>query len=156
MSSATKLCVVCKKDCSNQPRVKDSRGRYFHRSCYDAAKRRQQEAKTKAAQAEPAPDPVPLAELVDHGLSSMDDFAAPSADACPSCGGPMAPEAILCTGCAYPRQGLQCFLHRRWSTNGSSHAGDRQFDDLDRLDRLLFLLLGRKRTAHTRQHDRGE
>ncbi len=101
MSSATKLCVVCKKDCSNQPRVKDSRGRYFHRTCYDAAKRRQQAA--KAAQAEPAPEPVPLAELVDHGLSSMDDFAALSADACPSCGGPMAPEAILCTGCGYNR-----------------------------------------------------
>ncbi|MCZ6817760.1 MAG: hypothetical protein O7F76_13820, partial [Planctomycetota bacterium] len=71
--------MVCKKDCSNQPRVKDSRGRYFHRSCYDAAKRRQQAA--KAAQAEPAPEPVPLAELVDVGLSSMDDLAAPAAHA---------------------------------------------------------------------------
>lgn len=109
MSSATKVCVVCEKDCSNQPRVKDSRGRYFHRDCYDAAKRRLEAAKAaakagaKAVPEEPAPEPVPLAEVVDDGFSSMDDFATPSENACPSCGGPLAPEAILCTGCGYNR-----------------------------------------------------
>ena len=48
-------------------------------------------------------DGVPIAKVVDDDLVSLDDLdgfesSASSGPACPSCGGPMEPEAILCTG----------------------------------------------------------
>lgn len=33
------VCALCGQDCSSGPRLKDSRERYFHRACYDEAKR---------------------------------------------------------------------------------------------------------------------
>lgn len=106
MAAAAKICIVCKKDCTGQPRTKDSRGRYFHRQCFEKAKRRLQAAKAARDRGPAAPQPevAPVAEIVDDGLESLAAFeSGPTGDGCPGCGGPLAPDAILCTGCGYNR-----------------------------------------------------
>lgn len=40
-----KICVICKQDCSNDPRFKDDQGNYIHESCYN----RDQEQKAQPA-----------------------------------------------------------------------------------------------------------
>lgn len=52
-----KVCVICGEDCSGRPRIKDSNGRYYHKSCHEEALRR------KPARAEAAPPPKPEPEL---------------------------------------------------------------------------------------------
>lgn len=41
-SAAVKVCVVCRKDCSNRPRTKDGQGRYTCRKCVDRLQEQQQ------------------------------------------------------------------------------------------------------------------
>ncbi|UCD75317.1 MAG: hypothetical protein JSV91_00050 [Phycisphaerales bacterium] len=38
---ATKICAICGEDCSKQRRVKDNKGRYYHKECVDKARREQ-------------------------------------------------------------------------------------------------------------------
>ena len=63
---AERICGICHEDCSERPRIKDPKGRYFCRACYDeaVAARKEREA--------PAPD--------DGALSWMDEItpAAPA------------------------------------------------------------------------------
>ena len=32
-----RVCQACGKDCSGQPRIKDKKGRYLHKACYEKA-----------------------------------------------------------------------------------------------------------------------
>ena len=54
---SAKICAICGKDCSNDLRIKDPKGRYFHRDCYERA------AQAQHQQAPPAP--IPEAPPVD-------------------------------------------------------------------------------------------
>ena len=40
MGNSLKVCVICGEDCSGRPRIKDSNGRYYHKSCHEEALRR--------------------------------------------------------------------------------------------------------------------
>jgi len=59
-----KCCIICGADCTGKPRVKDPRGRYFCRPCYDAR---------SPAHAEAARSPVGSTEPLDAVLPA-DDF----------------------------------------------------------------------------------
>ncbi len=38
----TKICVICGEDCSGRPRIKDPRGHYYCKACYEQARHRLQ------------------------------------------------------------------------------------------------------------------
>lgn len=80
-NSFAKTCVVCGADCSNKPRVKDRRGRYFCRPCYEAAVKKQKARKAHAARPRakaPPPEPaVQLAEETDDLMALASGEAVP-------------------------------------------------------------------------------
>jgi hypothetical protein len=113
-----KVCVVCGVDRSGRPRVKDPRGRYYCRDCYERLSRRQKkhhEAKPAAVPPPPEepqePELIPADEDGDLGLfgelSSAEGGAAVAnvqQIPCPGCRHPMSADAILCMRCGYDRQ----------------------------------------------------
>ena len=99
MPRAPKTCVICIKDCAGSPRVKDRRGRYYHRPCFRAMRRELLPVKDGAKRG-PLKS-VPIAEAINDLISSPTE--APSTNACPSCADSLAPQAILCTRCGYNR-----------------------------------------------------
>jgi len=69
-TGSQKICVICGDDCSAMARVRDSHGRYYHKSCHEEAAARQQkrrekkakkqaDARPEAGSARPAPAPMP-------------------------------------------------------------------------------------------------
>ena len=43
-----KICVICGEDCSNRPRTKDARGRYYCMACYEQQRQKQQAVQAPA------------------------------------------------------------------------------------------------------------
>lgn len=77
-STATaKICGICGEDCAGQPRIKDPKGRYYHKACYERVM-----AERAAAASAPADRGLvefDLDPVGDDGPSFLDDFAAPAA-----------------------------------------------------------------------------
>ncbi len=124
---ASKVCVACGVDCTDRPRAKDKRGRYFCRPCYNRAVQ-----KARARQAAPAAATVPasrpavrarpraaaaapvarataapvdsLAELA--ALESRGTAIATAPLPCPSCGEPLPATDRVCRRCGYDRRGV--------------------------------------------------
>lgn len=105
-SPAQKTCRICGQDCSDRPRVKDGKGRYYCRECAEAA-----------AESRPArPSPLPRVDhAIDLDLDDPDDVPIePEANAprpglvlCPVCGRPLAPDTGRCPACGYdPAKGI--------------------------------------------------
>ncbi|MFK7961014.1 MAG: hypothetical protein AB8G96_10860 [Phycisphaerales bacterium] len=106
-----KVCVLCGADCAGQPRIKDPRGRYYHKACHEQAARERAmpssapvdlyaaAAVTSAAAAPPAFDDGP--SFLDDILPSTPSHAAAAAGVCPNCGGGFAPSAVVCTSCGF-------------------------------------------------------
>ncbi len=114
-SSKQKICTLCHQDCSDRPRIKDPKGRYYCRECYENAKQ-QKRSETPAPTRAPAPPraPAPLAAPLDDGddLGLLVNLAAEAATApreeqpsshCPSCNKAMPPQATMCVECGYNR-----------------------------------------------------
>ncbi len=101
--SPEKICVRCGEDCSSRPRIKDPRGRYYCKHCYDKAKAELEAKKAEAEmdfiarELEPAP---PVAPPVAPPTESAE---APPVQptSCPECGAALAPGAVICTNCGY-------------------------------------------------------
>jgi len=74
-----KTCVLCGGDVENSPRLKDTKGRYMHRVCYERA----------------------LAERSGKPDAGAAATRAGSAIACPTCSAPLAATAMLCTACGF-------------------------------------------------------
>ena len=57
-----KICAICGRDCSGQPRIKDPKGRYFHKSCYEQAleERKMRQAAEREGEAEADVQPPPM------------------------------------------------------------------------------------------------
>jgi len=128
--SAGKTCRRCGVDCSKLPRVKDDRGRYYCKPCYEAARREKvrRDAARAALAAEPEPaavddepvdvEPIDTAEEDSRTTEialEADSFAigdwseAPLQletveETCPGCGGAMAASAVVCLGCGFNRK----------------------------------------------------
>src|SRR5437867_10526512 len=47
-TGGAKICVACGEDCSNRPRTKDAKGRYFCKPCYEKAVQHQRSAAAPA------------------------------------------------------------------------------------------------------------
>jgi hypothetical protein len=113
MSSGNeKICVICGEDCSNKPRTKDSKGRYYCKPCHDQALREKRGiAKTAKAAAVFKPPPPPK-KRDDDPLSLLDELipdvapvaAAGGVRACANCGGAMTPGAVICLNCGFNTQ----------------------------------------------------
>lgn len=104
-----KICGICHQDCSDRPRVKDQRGRYFCKACAAAHAGRAAPAPAPASQpvaqadtqpdehpyalddADPGSSPLPI-ELLDHVERSTP---------CPACMHSMPPGAKVCVACGY-------------------------------------------------------
>lgn len=86
-----RICAVCKKDCGASERLKDKKGRYFHKACYERAKKaalaKQQGASAAPQPRRAAPAPRP---------------AAPAS--CPNCNAMLQPGAVMCTTCGFNLQ----------------------------------------------------
>ena len=92
-----KTCVICGEDCSGRPRIKNARGQYACRSCYEA----------RAASKAPAPAQSEQ-DSEDYGLAGVLDGLAdggaaepvvPRNAACPACNLPVAAGQAICTSC---------------------------------------------------------
>lgn len=112
-----KICVICGEDCSQQRRIKDDQGRYYHKECYDQAKQAKR-AKKAASQSAPAsssmplkftptgePDPYALDTDVmeESGSGSAMELDADSqpTKVCPHCHRRMPLEHATCSHCGY-------------------------------------------------------
>ena len=105
-----KVCVLCGEDCSQRPRVKDRRGRYYCRPCYDKAKeavdaRKALEETPPDPELRAEPEPEPELEPVpdpEAWMVPLEGEAAPAVG-CPACGRRMDKGAVICTNCGYTR-----------------------------------------------------
>ncbi len=101
MPSTTKVCAVCKQDCSAKPRVKDPAGRYFCKACH--ATLQSQVAKQPQAAVAPAQQQDQDLDWNTDDLASLQaiDTTESTFATCPSCSSPMGRAAIICPGCGF-------------------------------------------------------
>ena len=106
-----KICVLCGEDCSQKPRTKDRKGRYYCRECYDEALERQEARRYAPEAPPPAADPgaepgfgVDPDNALDLGLDEPDATPVTMAMVCPGCRAPLAREAVVCVSCGYNMQ----------------------------------------------------
>ena len=107
---AEKICAICGKDCSTAPRIKDSKGRYAHSACVEKlqtrkARKPQQdpgggEPRRPKAAAEPITAGLDLTSGLDADYGDIDPETGQAVpNLCPSCGRPVARDAMICTHC---------------------------------------------------------
>lgn len=103
-----KTCKLCGEDCAGQPRIKDSRGNYYHRSCHEEAKRslaaHDALASSKSSVALPGIDSAPESDSRILLGALIDDVEPPPRGPvrhCPECGLPLAPGDLFCSTCSH-------------------------------------------------------
>ena len=115
--SAGKTCVVCGKDVSGQPRVKDAAGHYMCAGeCQQKAIAAAKARKDAAAQPKPGP-PAPLGPTLAKKPASseplppggllgqlIDDSPMLKSAKCESCGSAMPGGSVICTRCGFNTQ----------------------------------------------------
>lgn len=98
------------------PRIKDKKGRYYHKTCYEKAK-----ARKEAGPAPPAPptddvlDPRLILDDEPGGIDPFDDIKdSPAAEtvpagtiACPTCGNALQVDSVICMNCGHNLRGGQ-------------------------------------------------
>jgi uncharacterized RDD family membrane protein YckC len=92
----TKPCVLCGEDCAGRPRIKDPKGRYYHKECYEREVARLAQQAAEATPAEPAAFD-PYADVGNDAASAQPAGTKP----CPGCSAPLEPEAVVCIACGY-------------------------------------------------------
>ena len=91
VQSPKKICVVCGKDVSDSPRVKDAQGRYV---CQGAC----QATFAGKAKAPAAPAPKVESSFMDQLISTSPMISTTS---CPTCNAPLPRDGVLCTRCGF-------------------------------------------------------
>lgn len=91
--ASPKVCVSCGAEVANVARVKDRRGRYLCRPCFERVQARR--ARSQAAPPEP--------EGGDVMSSLLARAKPPGARPCLQCGSPNPLDAVLCVRCGYNR-----------------------------------------------------
>ncbi|TVQ33561.1 MAG: hypothetical protein EA376_01990 [Phycisphaeraceae bacterium] len=91
-----KSCALCGGDVENTPRLKDSKGRYMHRACYERA----MAAKSSGAGIASGSGAA-AASGADAGILPIQPSDRERARACPSCNAMMEGLARLCIACGY-------------------------------------------------------
>lgn len=93
-AAPAKVCVSCKVDVTNAPRMKDPQGRYYCQACASKA--------TKSSPSKPVSVVAPaVSGNQDFMAKIIDEAAEKASHTCPSCQHPIAPDAKLCTGCGF-------------------------------------------------------
>lgn len=107
-SGNEKVCAICGEDCSNKPRTKDSKGRYYCKPCHERALRAKTKPEPKAATVRPMPPPKPRREepvsLLDDLIPDAAPVAAAGSRMCANCGSAIASDAIICLNCGFNTQ----------------------------------------------------
>lgn len=107
MPDSSKHCVICGMDCAGQPRLKDARGRYYHKECVvrDLEKKAQ-----KSQQAAVTPESLQETGIELDAIDIMDEIASEALQAsgsqhtCASCGLPMSAHNVICMNCGFDSQ----------------------------------------------------
>ncbi|MBC7835770.1 MAG: hypothetical protein H7Y88_11820 [Phycisphaerales bacterium] len=101
-TSAVKVCVICAKDVSAAPRVKDGQGNYL---CMAGDCQQKMMARVRTAAAAPKAAPVLLG---DDEMGLMDKLISASpmltSAKCTECGWPLRSGAMICTHCGFNSQ----------------------------------------------------
>jgi hypothetical protein len=132
MESATKVCALCGCDCTSRPRVKDGKGRYYCRECYDRAKQTAQRPVARAGPLAAAATALPrtgepprrrepadaMAELL---RAEQAPESASRAVACPGCGAAIS-GGVICVACGYDTRTGKRLAMRVDSGRGSAAA----------------------------------
>lgn len=100
MPEATgKVCIICRQDCSNRPRIKDARGHYMCKSCAPAR------PSPNATPAAPAPLPLPSADAdvpeIEVFEVMPDSLLGDGPSSCPGCNSPIPSGSVLCLACGF-------------------------------------------------------
>lgn len=99
-----RICRACGQDCTGQPRIKDPKGRYLHKACYEKAKARALQKKRERETAAVADDAFALDDGgvgADAGMFAEIEAPPAVSASCPSCGRALPGGAVLCTGCGH-------------------------------------------------------
>lgn len=103
--SVAKPCVICGRDCTGQPRIKDAQGRYSHQACLQ----KRQAAQGKPSPADPAKPPpaakpkprTPAAPAGGVMIDLVDEALQSAPVLCENCGKSRPKNAVLCTHCGF-------------------------------------------------------
>lgn len=109
MTDSNLICPLCGKPSVSAPRVRDARGRVFHRACYEAAKSRRAAGAATPMAAEKGMSLTPL--------PAAPAKPSPAIDLCPSCAAPLPAQSVLCTQCGFDRRS-----NKRMATNVDDSA----------------------------------
>jgi uncharacterized membrane protein len=100
-----KPCSICGIDCAGKPRVKDPKGHYICKDCFEKAKETRK-ALTSPPPASSTPSTASAAPALDDNsflLNLGDKNAAgmTGTKPCPECGRALNANAVICVGCGY-------------------------------------------------------
>jgi hypothetical protein len=106
LSNATKPCARCGVDCTSLPRVKDDKGRYFCRPCYDRALTQMASriVDTAPAISHPTVEPEPDANASlgsGYALAIPERRTTLATKPCPSCNREIRQRDSVCPHCGY-------------------------------------------------------
>lgn len=98
-----KVCRKCGVSCDGKPRVKDKKGRYLCRACFDSIKAARQGAAVGAGARASSASAAPEAEAAtpDWLFDVGDSGAQTDVPRCPACGTIMADGAVVCVHCGH-------------------------------------------------------
>jgi hypothetical protein len=116
LDSAGKDCLICGQCCAGKPRIRDDRGHYYCKSCYQAVIARRglfdtsldaMPGGSSTFPIAPPPDSDVLGEILSEtaadsgaGLPAIqDDEERPAWPPCPNCDEQVHPHASVCTNC---------------------------------------------------------
>lgn len=104
MLDSSKNCVICGNDCAEQPRMKDTQGRYYHSKCIELERERKAQ---KDRQATVQPDSSQETGIEIDTMGLIDEIAndelrsTESQCTCASCGLPMSARNVICINCGF-------------------------------------------------------
>jgi hypothetical protein len=102
-TSNTRICRACGKDCTGQPRIKDKKGRYLHKACFEKARAKAKAKQAAEAAALAAQDDGMFDLNSDDNGGMFDDLQTPDANSmpCSSCGNLVSEGTVICTTCGH-------------------------------------------------------
>jgi hypothetical protein len=86
--------MLCGANCADRPRIKDPKGRYSCRDCYEQAIARRTQRRA-AARVEASP------QVIDEVLEASGSHVGFSMKPCTSCGMPVPEDAVICMRCGF-------------------------------------------------------
>ncbi len=116
--AASKICAICKQDCSNRPRIKDSKGRYFCKACHEAALHESSLLAPASSTISPAMDSADIGFL-----DSVAGTASVQSTSCQACGAVVSSTSVLCTTCGHRLDGRGDIRTRVVNTPNSVQSG---------------------------------